>query len=171
MWQLASAIGEIALRRRGPESLPASTFLVTGLLVVYVLVSLVYLALHENVTSLSLANLAAQIVLVFGFVFAVLAFFKLERRYQQTMSAMLGVNVVILLTYLPFAFGGLALNLDLAAAPFFWFRIGLALWSIFIEASIFARVLNQPLMLGLMFEMLYVVPSLNISEYFAPQAD
>jgi hypothetical protein len=40
MWQLASVIGEIALRRRGPESLPESTFLVgllLGLLVALML--------------------------------------------------------------------------------------------------------------------------------------
>ena len=36
-----------------------------------------------------------------------------------------------------------------------------------VEATILARALSQPLILGFMFEFLYVLPSLSLSEYFA----
>jgi hypothetical protein len=171
VWQLASVIGEIALRRRGPESLPDSTFLAGLLFAVFVVLNLIYLLLQGGLSWLGLGNLAAQLVLVFGFVFAVLTFFKLERRYRQTMSAFLGVNIVVLLVYFPLALGGLALNIDLAGVPFGLVRLVLFLWSVTMEAHIFARALSQPLLLGFMVEILYVLSSLSISESFTPAAD
>lgn len=172
MWQLASAIGEIALRRRGPEALPDSTFLVGLLLGIFLILNLTMLLLNNSLTLLNLENIAAQIILVFAFVFAMLAFFKLERRYRQTMSAMLGINILILLVYFPFALVGLALNFDLADTPFFIsLRLGLFFWSVLIEASIFARAISQPLLLGFMFEILYVLPMLTVGEYFATVAE
>ena len=171
MWQLASAIGEIALRRRGPESLPDSSFLTGLLLTIFVLASLIYLLMHGGLSWLSLGNLAAQVVLVFAFVFAVLTFFRLERRYWQTMSAILGVNIIVLLVYFPVAAGGLLLNVNLATGLFFAIRLGLFLWSVVIEAQIFARAVSQPLILGFMLEILYVLPSLSISEHFSLATD
>lgn len=167
MWKLASVIGEIALRRRGPESLPDSTFLTGLLFAIYVIVSLIYLFLHGGLNWLGLGDLVAQLALAFGFVFAVLTFFKLERRYRQTMSAFLGVNTVVLLVYLPVALGALLLDVDLADVPFAWVRFGFFLWSVIMEAHVFARALSQPLVLGFMVDMLYVLPSFNISQYFS----
>ena len=62
MWQLASAVGEIVLRRRGPESLPDSNFLVAFLLVISVLLSLVALFLYGQLTILKLEEFAAQVI-------------------------------------------------------------------------------------------------------------
>lgn len=141
------------------------------LLAIFALVSLFYLGMHGGLSWLSLGNLAAQLALLFGFVFAALAFFKLERRYRQTVSAILGVNIVVLVVYFPIALGGMAFGLDLEAMPFVWIRLGFFLWSVIMEAQIFARALSQPLMLGFMVEILYVLPSLSISEYFSPTVD
>jgi len=171
VWQLASVIGEIALRRRGPESLPDSTFLTGLLLMVFVTVSLFYLLLQGGFGWLGFGNLAAQLVLVFGFVFAVLTFFKLERRYRQTVSAILGVNIVVSLVYFPVALGGLALGIDLEGMPFSAIRYGFILWSVIMEAHIFARALSQPLLLGFMVELLYVLSSFSIGDAFAPAVD
>lgn len=171
MWQLASAIGEITLRRRGPEALPDSRFLTGLLLSSYVLVHLIYFSLHAGVTWLALGNLVAQIAFAFVFIYAVLTFFKLERRYRQTMSAFFGINVVVVLVYLPIAIGALALNFDLAGRGFQSVRLGFLLWSVVIEAHIFARALSQPLILGFMFAILYVLPSMSVSEYFSPASD
>ena len=141
------------------------------LLAIFALVSLLYLGMHGGLSWLSLGNLAAQLALLFGFVFAALAFFKLERRYRQTVSAILGVNIVVLVVYFPVALGGMAFGLDLEAMPFVWIRLGFFLWSVIMEAQIFARALSQPLVLGFMVEILYVLPSFSISEYFSPPVD
>jgi hypothetical protein len=171
VWQLASAIGEIALRRRGPESLPDSTFLTGLLLALWVLATLAYLALHGALSWLSLGNLIAQLALLLGFPYAALTFFKLERRYRQTMSALLGVSLVVLLVYFPVALAGLAFSLDLQSQIFGSIRLGFFLWSVIMAAHVFARSLSQPLILGFMVEILYVLPSLSISKYFSPAID
>jgi hypothetical protein len=172
MWQLASVIGEIALRRRGPESLPESTFLVGLLFGILFLLTFVSWLVTGSLSVVMVGRLAAQTALLFAFVFAVLAYFKLERRYRQTLSAILGVNILVLLVYFPFLFGGIVLDLEIDQAPFFVsLRIALFLWSVLMEASIFARALSQPLILGFMVEILYVLPGLSINEYFASAGD
>jgi hypothetical protein len=172
MWQLAAAIGEIALRRRGPESLPESNFLVGFLFAVLMLLTIFSWLLTDSLSVVNFERLAAQTALLFAFVFAVLTYFKLDRRYRQTISAILGVNIVVLLVYFPFVIGGVVLNLDINEASFFIsLRIALFLWSVLMEASIFARSLSQPLILGFMVEILYVLPSLSVNKYFASAGD
>ena len=171
MWQLASAFGEIALRRRGPESLPDSGFLVGFLLAIYVLASIFDLGVYDMLTGRGMVGAIAQVALMFAYIFAVLRFFRLDRRYRQTMSAILGANLVIYFVFIPFALGGLMAGVPLDSAPFVWFRIGLFFWAVVVEASVLARALSQPLILGFMFEFLYVLPSLSLSEYFAATAE
>lgn len=169
MRQLALAIGEIALRRRGPESLPDSSFLVGLLLGISVLMSILALILYDRLTLLRLEDFAVQVVLIFGFVFAALRFFKLERRYRQTMSAILGISILFLMIRIPFALGALVFDVDLTESRVYLaVDLALFLWSVVIEASIFARALSQPLLLGFMVEILYVLTSLSISRYFTP---
>jgi hypothetical protein len=171
VWQLASAFGEIALRRRGPDSLPDSSFLVGFLLVIYLLASVFDLGVYDMLTGRGIAGAAAQVILMFAYIFALLRFFRLDRRYRQTMSAILGANLVIYFVFVPFALGGLVAGVTLDSGPFVWFRVGLFLWAVAVEATIIARALSQPLILGFMFEFLYVLPSLSLSEYFAVTAE
>lgn len=171
MWQLASAIGEIALRRRGPEILPDSSFLVGLLLVLNVLMNAIVLLLDDRLNRSGLAELGAQIILQFAFVFAALTFFRLERRYRQTMSAFLGVSIVVFLLYFPFAVIALLFDLAPDNGLLLGLRLGLLLWVVLVEATIFSRALSQPLILGFMVEVLYLIPSLSISNYFLAAAE
>lgn len=171
VWQLATAFGEIAIRRRGPEILPDSNFLLASLLVIYVVANFVDFLFYGIMTGRSLLHLAAQLTLLLAYVFAVLTFFKLERRYRQTLSAILGANIFIFCMFIPIALAALLLGLDLEARPFIALRIGMLFWAIFIEAFILARALSQPFILGAMFEILYVLPSWSISGYFAPSGN
>lgn len=171
MWSLATAMTEIALRRRGPESLPDSTFLVLFLLVVDIFVTLVSLLLSQSVSRVTLILLASDAVLSFAFVFAVLTFFRLERRFRQTVSAMLGADIIISLAFLPIGAVGLAMGLEPLASPLLGARLIFYFWYVFIAASILARALSQPFFVGLMFEILYVLTSLSIGDFLAPAAD
>jgi hypothetical protein len=171
VWQLAAAIGEVALRRRGPEGLPDSTFLIGLLLVLYVILDLVDLSLYGLLALRGMGELVAQLVLLFGYVFAILSFFKLERRYRQTVSAILGANVVLYLPILLVAIVGQAFGAEVTAPSIAGVRLGFFLWTVIVEATIFARALSQPLILGFMFEILYILPSLSISEHFLAATD
>ena len=168
MWQLAAAMIEIALRRRGPESLPDSTFLVLFLLVLDAALDVVASLLIGDITGLGFLRFAASTSLIFAFVFAVLSFFKLERRYRQTMSALLGAFIVIGIAFLPIAVVGVAMGLKLEEPPFLWFGLVFELWAIFIAASVLARSLSQPFVVGLMFAILLVVTLESLSNLLAP---
>jgi hypothetical protein len=171
VWQLARTFGELALRRRGPESLPDSTFLVGLLLAMSTLLSLVDLALYGFLAPRGLGNLVAQTALLFFYVFAVLSFFQLDRRYRRTMCAILGADIVIYLPFLVFALAGLAFRVDPTADLILGVRLAVFIWTVIVEASILARALSQPLVLGFMFAILYVVLSRSISVYLSPVAD
>jgi hypothetical protein len=165
-------MAEIALRRRGPDSLPDSGFLVVALLTVYVLVSLfVTVALVGGISLLVVARLAVDTALVLAFVFAGLSFFRLERRYRQTVSAMLGADIVISLAFLPVGFVGIALGFNVLEEPFIYISLAFRLWSIFIAASILARSLSQPLIVGFMLEILLVLTSINVGQLMTPPAE
>lgn len=167
VWQLVAAMGEIAVHRRGPESLPDSTFLLGFLLVIDMIFGLGDLALYDSLNATGLWLLAMQTVLLFAYVYAVLMFFKLERRYRQTMSALLGVDIVVYLVFFPIALFGLGFDLDLESNQFLSIRLVLYIWWFAVAATILARSLSQSLILGFMFAILYVLTSLSIGEQFA----
>lgn len=162
VWQLAAAFAEIALRRRGPDSLPDSGFLVALALVVDLLVYLVEVGFYGGVDQLGLLLFAVDTILLFLFVYSVLAFFRLERRFRQTIAAMLGVDIVITLCFLPFAAFGALSGQDLLSEPFLLLRLVFVFWLIYVSAAALARSLNQPLIVGLGFEILYICLSLFI---------
>jgi len=167
-----TAVAEIALRRRGPDSLPDSAFLVSFLLALQILVSLAKaLVLFGGLTPQFLIRFSADIVLFFAFVYAVLSFFRLERRYRQTLSAVLGVDIVISLAFLPVGVAGVALGFDIVDFPFVWISLAFDFWFIFIAGSILARSLSQPLIVGVMLEILLVLTSMNIGQLLAPPAE
>jgi hypothetical protein len=168
VWRLAAAFAEIALRRRGPETLPDSTFLVLILLAVDLLTSLIYLALFDGLTIRDMELLAGNLALSFAFVFAVLRFFKLERRFRQTMSARLGVDIWITLVFILFALPGWMLDADPQSKFYQGLWIGLFLWSVFIGAWVLARSLSQPLIIGLMFEILLTLTSFSLGDLLTP---
>jgi hypothetical protein len=170
VWKLATAFAEVALRRRGPESLPDSTFLVIVLMAVDLSISIVALTLDGGLAGVELMLLAVNTALFLLFTYAVLTFFKLERRFRQTVSAILGADIWITLAYLPLALLGLGFGLELATPPFAWVQIAVYAWAVYISAWVLARSLSQPLIVGFMFEILYVLTWLSISDALVPPA-
>ena len=169
MWQLATAMAEIAIRRRGPEGLPDSSFLVFFLLALHsVLVILAAFALTDGLTAAFFVEFIARTLLFFAFVYAVLSLFRVERRYRQTMCAMLGAGIVIQLAFLLFGVGAMALGIDIQGDSFIAVSLVFELWSIFIAASILARSLSQPLLVGFMLEILFVLTSLYVGQLLSP---
>jgi len=90
-----------------------------------------------------------------------------ERRFRQTMSALLGVDIVVYLVFFPIALVGLGLDLNLESDQFYSLRLVLYIWWFAVAAMVLARSLSQPLILGFMFAILYFLTSLSITEQFA----
>ncbi|MDX1563120.1 MAG: hypothetical protein R3305_09350 [Gammaproteobacteria bacterium] len=164
MLQLAQAFVEIALRRRGPESLPDSSFLVAGLLAVYAPLGLIVMAMLDELSGHNLLAFVIDTALYVAFVFAILRFFKLERRFRQTMSALLGADICITLAYLPVAVVGWSLGANLIEPPLVYLYLVAYLWWVYIAGFVLARSLSQALIVGLMFVILFILTSFSVRD-------
>lgn len=162
---------EVALRRRGPDSLPDSTFLVVFLLAIDTSLSLLVSVLFGGVALFDLVRLAAHAALICAFVYAVLTFFKLERRFRQTVSAVFGASIVIGLAFFFVGIIGMAMGFELSEPPFIWVYRAFFVWFVFIVGSVLARSLSQPFFVGLMFAILLVVTMESLGSLLSPTAD
>src|SRR5262245_59975445 len=115
MLKLMQTFLEIALWRKGPQDLPASGFLAMLVLTVYIGVGLLSVQLFH----LSLRDAAIMtgvtLLMVTAWLWLVLVFFARRHRFVQTITATLGVAVLIAL--LDLTIRSLQLALGLGASP------------------------------------------------------
>ena len=97
MLALLATFRDIALCRRGPEELPVSRTLLAILLLTYVAFNFVQALLSgwtlRGVTPL----VVVEILMLLAWVWALLAFFGQRSRFVQTMSAVLGIAMLLTL--------------------------------------------------------------------------
>jgi hypothetical protein len=145
--RLILAFVDIMLHRRGPDSLPSSQFLLWTLLVLSILADCAILWLAgESGRSFAVSLLVTGFDL--WFVWAVLRTFNRQPRFRQTMTAMLGADLLLAALQTP-------LVRPLVEAPppdpenptvtltgVLWLAI--LVWSIDISAFVFSRALERP---------------------------
>ena len=147
MRRLFLAFVDIMLHRRGPDTLPSSPFLLWVLLALSLVV-------HVSIDwwAGGSARAAAVDVLVLGldvwFVWALLRTFNRQPRFRQTMTALLGADIVLNLLLAPVIpwlevqdpqNPALTLPMLLAVLAF--------VWAIDINAFVFSRALERPYLL------------------------
>jgi hypothetical protein len=145
--RLFLAFVDIMLHRRGPDTLPSSQFLLWWLLALSLAV---HVAIDWWVGGSSRA--AAVDVLVLGldvwFVWALLRTFNKQPRFRQTMTALLGADILLNLLLAPVIpwlevqdpqNTALTLPVLLAVLAF--------VWAIDINAFVFSRALERPYLL------------------------
>jgi hypothetical protein len=169
VWRLAAAIFDIAIHRRGPEELPASRFLFSLLLGLYLIVGVISLSAFGLYSEADLIVLLIDCAFFLAYVFVTLRLFGHERRFIQTGSALLGTDIVLSLIGLPLSFwtrdvGTPEDQISIALI----LRILIPLWWIDVAGFIFGRALGRPYAIGLVFVILYVAVSLNIRDLLAP---
>jgi hypothetical protein len=145
--RLILAFVDIMLHRRGPDSMPSSSFLLWLLLAVS-------LAVHAalNLWAGGDSRVVAVDVLILGldvwFVWALLRMFSKQPRFRQTMIALLGADIVLSLLYAPVLpllaeqdpqNPELTLPVLLTVAAF--------AWAIDINSFVFSRALERPYLL------------------------
>lgn len=165
MWQLVAAFADIAMLRRGPDSLPDSGFLVAFVIIADFIVFLVELGFYGGIDPANVLLFAIEKVLLLSFTYVVLAFFRVERRFRQTATAILGADFFISLLFLPFAVAAAVFGADLPSEPMglTMLRLVSLLWLAYVSAAIMARSLSRPLLVGLLLEILYICLSLIIA--------
>ena len=95
MLQLVHTFFDIALWRKGPQDLPASTLLLTCVIVCYALASTAQAILIGYSLADSLIIVVVDIVLTYVLFLGVLEFFGFGSRLRQTLSATFGAGTLL----------------------------------------------------------------------------
>ena len=156
MLPILDAFLQIALRRRGPEDLPDSSFL---LLIAALLYLITQSLLGAPVYGASLAlgqSLLLDLTLLCGCLWGLLRLTGFPGRYRQTLTAVLGTGALLSACMLPFNYwpaiaggaGRPALIPTLAL-------LAIVSWSLVVNAHIFSRALSRPFAAGLAISVAY----------------
>jgi hypothetical protein len=97
MLRLLQTFFDIALWRKGPQDLPASTTLALVVLAIYMGIEFVGVRLFDLNLRAATVFIGVDVLMLTGWLWLVLAFFGRRQRFTQTITATLGVGVIILL--------------------------------------------------------------------------
>lgn len=141
---------QIVLRRRGPEDLPDSRFLLLTAGIVYVTSQcLLVVPVYQSAWPLAQV-LVLDILVLCGFLWVLLRLAKHAPRYRQTLTALFGTGAVLGACMLPFYYWIYAAGP--AAKSLFWPQLGMLAvisWSLLVNGHIFSRALSTPFAAGL----------------------
>ena len=161
MLRLIFAFVDVMLHRRGPEDLPSSPFLLWTLFSVSLGVELAVVLPYDGARAGAVSALVSLLDL--WFVWAVLRMFSRERRFRQTMTALLAAGTILnllaapLVPFLPepsVAAATAAADTQMTLPRFLAALI--EIWSIDIAAFVFARALERPYLLCVAVVLSYV---------------
>ena len=145
MLPILAAFLQLALRRRGPEDLPASRLLLLAAGLFYVITqSLLGRTVYHSLWSLA-GSLVLDLLMLCGCVWLLLRLTGHLARFLQTLTAMFGTGALLGVCMLPFNYW-----LDVAATPdkpALGPTIGLLAivsWSLVVNGHIFSRALSLP---------------------------
>ena len=94
MLRLLQTFFDIAVWRKGPQDLPASRFLATLVLCVYIATRLISTQLLHLRLSSAVPVVAVDVLMLLGWLWAVLVFFSRRHRFLQTATSLLGIGVL-----------------------------------------------------------------------------
>lgn len=97
MLRLAQTFIDIALWRKGPQDLPASTLLALMVLATYMVLEFIGVRQFDLSLRASAIFIGVDVLMICGWLWLVLSFFGHRQRFIQTITATLGVGVMILL--------------------------------------------------------------------------
>jgi hypothetical protein len=146
----------ITLHRRGPDELPSSPYFLLLMLGASSCVQLVTLRIATVADQAAVLMLLATVV-DFAFFWAVLAVFGRSRRFRQTMSALLGANIVTngVSAALMVWDQTLGAPPETATIPGVLILL-VAVWAIDVAAFVLSRALERPYALGVLIVLAYV---------------
>ncbi len=171
MLALLDAFLQIVLRRRGPEDLPDSAFLLCLALAAYAIAQLPTAGVIFGATSTAIMAIVVDCVLLTTVFWLLLYFTGHAPRFRQTLTALAGTGALLALAQAPLVY--LARLAGTAGQPAAGPTLGLLallLWSIIIQAHIASRALSGGYGVGLAVALVYFILSYEVSGLFAPTA-
>ena len=167
--QLCRLLVDIAVWRRGPQDLPASSVLVALLLVVYAMLGAIQVTIKGWPWLGSAGIMVCEVGLQALWLWGLLWFFGKRPRFLQTFAAYLGVG--LLLTVADLLVGGLLQFLGMAANspsnPWPLLYFGLALLSL---GRILQQALERSLMMGMALTWVIMLTVVYVAQFITPLA-
>jgi len=184
LWRLSLAFLDIALHRRGPEDMPPSRFLFGLTLLCLLSVSLVSSfigAVPERILELPSLGVSIRFGFVkltvfetaadLCFIWLVLWAFNRSRRFLQTVTAILGVETLLICAALPFRVWDAVISSasgELTAALFLY--LILFLWLLDVAGFVLARATENEYFVTLPIVIGYVTMSFFMRQHYLPAA-
>ncbi|MBS3964715.1 MAG: hypothetical protein KGZ80_09520 [Methylomonas sp.] len=163
MYELSLLFFRISLFRNGPQDVPASPWLLALLLPIYIVVNFLILWLNGTAASAPL-QVAVDFAMMPGFIWPLLYFAGKSARFQQTLHAMLGTDIVIAVLALPVI---ASLN-NAPNQPAYFALVGLMIWHWVINGHIFRHALDRSAMFGMLLALLYIMMSAQVMASLFP---
>jgi hypothetical protein len=163
-WKLAAIVIpllrvfiDIALRRKGPQDLPASALLLLLVVAIYCALTLVFGRLLPRPEGSFVLRTAVELALSLGWIWALLAIFGRAARFLQTATAMFGAAALLT----PPVLGLLAMALKLGqtsplAVPVLFALLGVLVWYVLITAHILRSALELKLFVAIILTLTYM---------------
>lgn len=169
MLPILHAFAQITLRRLGPEDLPDSRFLLLLVGLVYAITQLMLAVPIYAFTGPLLRSIVLDVVVLCGFVVGILRLTGHPARFGQTTTAVFGTGALLSLCMLPFN-----LWLDAASVPGqaplvpTLGLLAIVIWSLVVNAHIFARAMSVHFALGLVVSITYFFLNYLVFLQFGP---
>jgi len=146
----------IALRKQGPEDLPASSFLLVITLLVSVLVNIPLIWVAFGTSEVVIMTLMINLGSLFGCLWLLLRLTGYISRYGQTLTALLGTSALLSLISMPFLIWNASVP-DPVARPMFpsMMILVIFLWSFVVDGHILSRAVSRPFAVGLLIALAY----------------
>jgi len=166
MLALLATFRDIALCRRGPEDLPVSRALLVAMLLLYVALNFVQALLSGWTVAGVTPLVLVEILMLLAWVWVLLAFFGKRPRYLQTMSAVLGIAILLTLLDIVLLLLDSAMGVPEAVAN---------AWSVirlFVMVLLVGRVLmiaiEGGMLTGFAFTMMMILSIIYVGQLFTP---
>ena len=172
MFALVRAFADIALRRKGPQDLPASRFLLAATVLAYLLSQLPAAILLPGSLDRSLLVVLADALLIGLSLAALLWLTGWLTRYLQTATAVFGTSALLSVMTFPFylwraGLGDAQLDMALPTAAILMILV----WSFIVGGHILAEALSKPFVLGLIIAIAYFFVHMNLLFLIVPASE
>ncbi len=161
MFEIIKLFYAIALFRKAPQDVPASTILLRLTVCVYAIISFLMLYMSTNYFN-ALLQVVAEVILVFGFCKGVLYWMGKPQRYQQMFTALIGIDALMSFFAVPAL---AALSMPSGSALGFFTVVAIMLWHWAITGHILRHALSQSFGFSLGIALLYIISSYQIMDW------
>lgn len=164
MYELVLLFFQITIFKKGPQDVPASSFVLKLLLPVYVAVNYLIL-LMNGALSTALLQILADFAMILLFCWPLLYVAGRSHRFPQTLAAMIGTDIVLSFLALP-----AIATLNTQANDLAYFSmLTLVLWRWLVTGHIMKHALDRSLFFALGLALLYIMLSSQVMAALFPE--